>query len=309
MLLTGEFAYKIKKPVDLGFLDFTTLESRRHFCDEELRLNRRLAPDLYLDVVAIRGSAAAPTLDGDGPVLDYAVRMREFPQDALLPQVLARGALTAALVDALAAEVAAFHRRIDAAPADGAVRRAGGHPPLRGAELHPHPPAGRLSRRRAGAVAGCESWTAATYAALRPALAERRRGGFIRECHGDLHLGNIALRRRPADDLRLPRIQPRAAVDRHDERGRVPGDGPGRPRPLATGATASLSAYVEATGDYDGVAVLRFYLVYRAMVRAKVACLRALPLATGTSRAALLDECLGYVDLARRYAALRAAPW
>jgi uncharacterized protein len=80
VLLTGEYAYKIKKPVNLGFLDFTSLGMRQYYCEEEVRLNRRLAPDIYLDVVAIRGEVDAQRVGADeGPVLDYAVRMREFP--------------------------------------------------------------------------------------------------------------------------------------------------------------------------------------------------------------------------------------
>src|SRR5215471_8297225 len=83
VLLTGTYAYKVKKPVDLGFVDFTTLEKRGECCAAEVRLNRRLAPDLYLDVVEIRGEVGAPRVGGHGPLLEYAVRMREFPQSAL----------------------------------------------------------------------------------------------------------------------------------------------------------------------------------------------------------------------------------
>jgi uncharacterized protein len=301
VLLTGEFAYKIKKPVDLGFVDFSTPELRRHFCEEELRLNRRLAPALYLDVVAIHGSPTAPTLEGDGPVLDHAVRMREFPQDALLPRVLARGALTAALVDELAAEVAAFHRRIDAAPADGPF----GVP----ADILHYTVQNFTQVRRlddfpgdAHALSGLESWTSAAYAALRPAFDERRRGGFIRECHGDLHLGNIALVDDRLTIFDCLEFNPELRwIDTMSEVAFLAMDL--ADRGCRDYSHRLVSGYLEATGDYAGVAVLRFYLVYRAMVRAKVACLRALPLAAGAPRATLLDECLGYVDLARRYAA------
>src|ERR1700693_4651923 len=109
VLLTGQFAYKIKKAVELGFLDFRSLAARRFDCEEELRLNRRLAPKLYLDVVEITGSVEAPVLGGSGPVIEYAVKMREFSQAALASRVLARGELSAADIDALAAKVAAFH--------------------------------------------------------------------------------------------------------------------------------------------------------------------------------------------------------
>src|SRR5439155_24188159 len=89
VLLAGTAAYKLKKPVRLPFLDFTTLAARRHCCDEELRLNRRLAPSLYLDVVNVCDSQAGPVLDGWGPVLDVAVCMRRFPDGALWSEQLA----------------------------------------------------------------------------------------------------------------------------------------------------------------------------------------------------------------------------
>ena len=117
VLLTGAFAYKIKKPVNLGFLDFSTLAQRKLCCEQELRLNRRLAPAIYLDVVAITGSVDRPAIGGAGPVVEYAVKMREFPQEALASRMLAGGAFGAAHVDALAAEVAAFHGRVETAGA------------------------------------------------------------------------------------------------------------------------------------------------------------------------------------------------
>ena len=88
LLLTGNYAYKLKKPVKLPFVDFSTLERRHHYCLEELRLNRRFAPELYLDVVAVTGSLARPSIAGDGPAIEFAVKMREFPQDALLDRRL-----------------------------------------------------------------------------------------------------------------------------------------------------------------------------------------------------------------------------
>jgi len=115
VLLTGEFVYKIKKPVDLGFLDFSTLALRRQYCEDELRLNRRLAPTIYLAVVAIAGDPARPRIDPDADVADaieYAVQMREFPQHALLDRIAARDALTPQIADAIADSIADFHQRI-----------------------------------------------------------------------------------------------------------------------------------------------------------------------------------------------------
>src|SRR5574344_871456 len=94
VLLTGPYAYKLKKPVDFGFLDFSSREAREHFCHEELRLNQRSARDLYLEVLPVTGSPEAPQLGGDGPVVDHLLKMRQFPQSGLLSNVLARGELT-----------------------------------------------------------------------------------------------------------------------------------------------------------------------------------------------------------------------
>ena len=109
VLLTGTFAYKIKKPVNLGFVDFSTPERRHWFCQEELRLNRRLAPDLYLGLSTVHGPRERATFRGSGPTIETAVRMRQFPQEALLPEVLGRGGLDDDQLERLADDLAAFH--------------------------------------------------------------------------------------------------------------------------------------------------------------------------------------------------------
>src|SRR5687768_5174816 len=121
VLLTGSHAYKVKKPLDLGFADFSTLERRRHFCEEELRLNRRYAPSIYLDVVSVRETRQGPALHGDGPIVEYAVKMRQFPQAMLASRLMAAGALSRDHVRKLAERVAELH-------ACAAV--AGGHAPI-----------------------------------------------------------------------------------------------------------------------------------------------------------------------------------
>ena len=118
VLLDGTHAYKVKKAVDLEFLDFTTLELRRFYCQEELRLNRQLAPSIYLDVVPIAGTLDAPVLEGTGLALEYALKMRQFDQEGLLSRVLARDELTSERVDEIAAEVASFHARTNRADDD-----------------------------------------------------------------------------------------------------------------------------------------------------------------------------------------------
>ena len=109
VLLAGEYAYKIKKPVDLGFVDFSTLEKRLLYCNEEIRLNRRLAPDLYLGVVPITGTPSRPLMDGAGPAIEYAVKMRRFSQECMADLLLEQDRIPPGRVDELAGTVAAFH--------------------------------------------------------------------------------------------------------------------------------------------------------------------------------------------------------
>jgi aminoglycoside phosphotransferase family enzyme/predicted kinase len=273
VLLAGDYAYKIKKPVSLGFLDFSTLAARRRYCEEELRLNRRTAPALYLEVIAVGGSAAAPVLGGGGTAIEYALKMRRFAQDDLLDRMARRGALAPRHIDALAQGVAAFHagvERAGAADAYGSAERILA-PALQNFEqIFP------LARTKAdlALLARLRDWTAREHGALAGVFEERRRGGWVRECHGDLHLGNVALLEgvpTPFDaiefnpDLRWIDVMNEIAflaMDLHDH---------GLPRLAAR----FLNAYLEITGDYAGVRALRFYLVYRALVRAKVSCLRA----------------------------------
>ena len=118
VLLTGQYAYKIKKSLNLGFLDFSSLEKRRHYCFEELRLNSRLAKNIYLDVVAINGTEEQPTIDGSDTVIEYAVKMKQFEYDKTFDQLLAQDQLTSDHIKKTANIIAAFHRRIERAAAN-----------------------------------------------------------------------------------------------------------------------------------------------------------------------------------------------
>ncbi len=292
VLIAGDYAYKLKKPVDLGFLDFGSLAKRRHFCEEELRLNRRLAPDIYLEVVPVTGSIDAPRMGGTGPALEYAVRMRAFPPDATLDKAPEIGE---AQIDAIAEAVARFHRDIERAPPESdygtpeAVMR-----PVR--ENFAQIRALEHDAEPLQALDALERWSEAEGSRLAPTFAGRRREGFVRDCHGDLHLGNIAwvdekplifdcIEFNPA--LRCIDVASEMAFLVMDlmSRGRNPHPSPlpegegdeASPREMRFTALAwrCLNRYLEHTGDYAGLAVFRFYLVYRALVRAKVARIRA----------------------------------
>ena len=312
VLLAGKFAYKIKKPVNLGFLDFSTLQLRRHYCEEELRLNRRLAPRLYLEVVGIAGSVDAPRI---GPLnlpnaegaIEYAVKMERFEQSALLDRMLAGGALTSRHLDALAATVAAFHARIERSVAGGNDHAGYGTPASIEAPVRQNfeqiRPLLETGAERA-ALARLEEWSRAAHAGLSPLMEERRRAGFVRECHGDLHLGNITWIDGEIQVFDCIEFNPRLRwIDVASEIAFTVMDLAARGRP--DWGARFLNAYLEITGDYAALRLLKYYLVYRAMVRAKVARIRAAQTGDELRQAglhrAVLDDYADHIKLATSY--------
>jgi hypothetical protein len=302
VLLAGDFAYKLKKPLNLGFLDFSTLERRRFFCEEELRLNRRLAPDLYLEVVPVTGNAEAARFGGAGPAVEYAVKMRRFDEEARLDRVLARGGLEPAQVDALARRVADFHAGLPPAAAGtgfGGPENIAFYARQNFDQIRPRLAAGP----DLDALARLETWTGQEFAARREDFAARRREGFVRECHGDLHLGNIALIAGEPVVFDCIEFNPELRwIDVASEVAFAVMDLEDRGRPDL--ASRFLNAWLEGCGDYPGLAVLPYYLVYRALVRAKVAAIRlGQPELGEPERAAALAQCREYLALALRFTA------
>jgi aminoglycoside phosphotransferase family enzyme/predicted kinase len=258
-----------------------------------------LAPELYLDVVPISGSPSRPVVAGDGEPLEFAVRMRQFPQEALLSRMIAEGRLESGHVDQLAAEVAEFHGAIDRAPPDSPF----GRPEVVHREAIDNLDALRpvVAGPARQSLERLREWTEARCAQRTQDVLDRRQQGFIRECHGDLHLRNMVwwLGRVVLFDgiefnpefrwIDVLSDTAFAVMDLAD-RGR------------RDFAHRFLNAYLERTGDYAGLAVLPFYLAYRALVRAKVAGIR-LKQAEGAvdEHRRLMDEMLGYVELACGY--------
>jgi hypothetical protein len=297
ILLTGDFAYKIKKPVKFGFLDFSTLQLRRHYCAEELRLNRRFAPQIYLEVVEIRGDPAAPRVHGEGEAIEYAVRMKQFPQQALLSAHAAAGTLSAAVVDAIAHRVSDLHAA--SARADPSGEFGSAHSVQRWSEenlaqLEATIPAAAMP----GAYARLRDWYR-DYPGLAQQLQQRLAGGHVRDCHGDLHLGNMAL----IDEQVVPFdcIEFNAElrwIDTVSEAAFVAMDLEARGYPGF--CWRFISRYLENSRGYDAVALLRYYVVYRALVRAKV---EALGVAADIPRdAAAFTSANAYIELAGRWA-------
>ena len=273
VLLTGNIVYKLKKPVDLGFVNFTTLEKRRHFCFEELHLNKRLAPELYIDVVAITGDATEVAVNGDGPVIDYAVRLNQFDLNNQFDVLISHHKLTHNHVQELASIIADFHDVIKrAAPGSQFGEPQTIHNVTTDSYQHClellHKP---QDIQRINIL---KSWSDMEYAKIHDHLVTRKRDGFVRECHGDLHLGNIALFNNKIMPFDCIEFNPEFRwIDVISEVAFLVMDLISRGRQDM--ATLFLNKYLTLTGDFQGLDCLRYYLVYRSMVRAKVEIIRA----------------------------------
>jgi uncharacterized protein len=258
VLLLPDCAYKVKKPVRLPFLDYGTLERRRHFCEEEVRLNRRFAPTLYLGVSRLTGTPEAPAFDGQGPTLDYAVRMRRFPDEALFSVRADAGTLSPQDMDQAAATLAELHA---------------------GAPAVTEPAPATLGERSASALAGCSGLFApADRDALARCIAQqasevhplwqlRRATGHARDCHGDLHLANLLELDGAVAAFDCIEFDPALRrIDVMEDAAFPVMDLVAHARPAL--AWRFLNAWLERTGEYEGLPGLRLCLVYRALVRA-----------------------------------------
>lgn len=272
VLLAGDCAYKVKKPVTLPFLDYGTVGQRRFFCHEELRLNRRFAPGLYLDVVELNG--------------EPAVKMRRFEETLRLDHVSSNGDLTGAHLTQLARDLVAFQSRAAiAAPAFGTPEI------IRADALENFDELLRLLPVETPLLTRLREWTDAEWRRRVPDFSRRRAAGRVREGHGDLHLGNLVLldgRVVPFDGIEFNANF--RCIDVANEIAFTLLDLLDHGRPGL--AHWLLDAWLTWSGDFDALTVLRFYLVYRALVRAKVAALQ--------ERA---PEAAGYLALAVRLTA------
>jgi uncharacterized protein len=290
ILCAGLCAYKIKKAVQFDFLDFSTLEARRYYCHEELRLNRRLAPSLYLDVVPVTGSEGDPRLGGNGPPIEYAVKMQAFPQRALWSQRVIHGELTHADMHDLAHELARFHR---CAPVAGTETRWGSPAILQKLAAESlcsvQSLAGTVAEK--DAVQALQDWQASQDSQLAATFVQRKAGGAVRECHGDLHIGNILTldgRVLAFDCIEFSECL--RWIDVVNDIGFVCMDlcVHGQ-RALAAGL---LDSYLGATGDYAGMALLQYYQIQCALVRWKIALMKSQYAATGNGPAAAENRAL-----------------
>jgi aminoglycoside phosphotransferase family enzyme/predicted kinase len=271
LLLTPGHAYKLKRPVRLPFADFSTVAARRHFCEEELRLNRRLAPSLYLEVLPVLGSVQAPRLgapnEGADSAIDWVVHMHRFASGSEADALVRNGALQAAEVDSFAKQLAHFHAACPVAAAGSAwgsaalVQQAIDDVFNTLATLLDDADAPRLQALRP-AFAGLQRW-----------WAQRQAGGHVREGHGDLHLGNLVRLDGALTAFDCIEFSPALRwIDTLADAAFLTMDLHAHGR--SDLAWQFLDTYLSETGDYAALAVLRPYEIYRALVRAMAARLR-----------------------------------
>ena len=270
VFLTGPFVYKLKKPLDLGFLDSTTLEKRRRFCEEEVRFSGRFAPELYLAAVPITGTPAAPRVAGDGPAIEWAVKLVQFDEADRLDARFAAGRLSAADCRQLGEEIAVVETGLAVArPADpwgtaASIREAAA---INLRQLR------EARADQATLIAAIETWLGRRLDALADAIERRRAAGRVRECHGDLHLANLVWHGGRMTAFDAIEFSPSLRwIDVANDVAFLTMDLKARGRPDL--ASHVISGWMEAANDHAAAEVLPLYEVYRAVVRGAVVALR-----------------------------------
>ena len=299
VLLTGPYAYKIKKPVNFGFLDFSTLEKRRFFCHEEIRLNRRLAPDLYLDVIPITGHPEQPEMGGAGEAIEYAVKMLQFPSALTLSELALYGQLNVNEIDQITDIVADFHDVIEKAEAASPYGHSDDVKHWFD-ENFDHIRPLLVDDKQKQQLQALETWGNKEWNGKAALMQHRREQGFIRECHGDLHLSNMTLINGQVTLFDCIEFNPQLRwIDVMSEVAFLVID------LINVGyehyAFRLLNHYLQHAGDYQGLALLRYYLVYRALVCAKVSLLRKAQQQNEADFNQASLKYIGFANLAERF--------
>lgn len=293
VLLTGDYAYKLKKPVNFGFLDFSSLDKRKHFCAEELRMNQRGAPELYLEVLPVTQVENQFQLGGIGKTVEYALKMRQFPQEALFITMFEQGHLGETHMEELGRVVAQYHAK---AQTNDYIRTFGEVAQVRASINKNYEQTKKYigGPQNQAQFEATKQYTDAFFEERPQLFASRIENNWIRECHGDLHLRNICLWQDKIllfdciefnEQFRFVDVMYDVAFTVMDLEARQ--------RPDL--GNAFLNTYVEQTGDWEGLQVLPLYLSRQAYVRAKV-------------NSMLLDD-LGVSTAAKEEAAATAADY
>jgi aminoglycoside phosphotransferase family enzyme/predicted kinase len=307
VLLTGDYAYKIKKPVNFGFLDYSTLEKRQHFCTQELVMNRRTAPEIYLEVVPIiqKGdlfqlASNSPSINSGEIPVEYTLKMQQFPQESLFLSLLEQGQITEQIMEELGREVAKFH---STAISDNYICKFGEVSQIREAIDNNY----LISQKYIGGpqtqtqYQETKDYTDSFFADNQELFNSRIANNKIRECHGDLHLRNIALWQNKIllfdciefnEQFRFVDVMYDVAFTVMDLESRGHQEL----------GNAFLNTYIEQTGDWEGLQLLPLYLSRQAYVRAKVTSLMLDDAAISTAQKAEISQTAAhYYQLAWEY--------
>jgi len=299
VLLAGDYVYKIKKPVNLGYLDYSSLEKRRFFCDKEVELNRRLCPDTYLGVVTINECNGGYAIEGDGKVVEYAVKMRRLPQELMMDSLLAEDGVTPQMIGRMAHKIADFHQKADTG---GEIDQFGGLETIR----HNTEENFDQTDKYLGRVISepryrqIMDYTRGFIAANEDLFRQRVEQGRIRDCHGDLHTAHICFQDGICiydciefnDRFRYGDVASEVSflamdLDRHRQ---------------ADLSRRFVEDYIAASGDQGLSRLLAFYKCYRAYVRGKVACFKLDdPYINEEERVRTAEDAATYFNLSHAY--------
>ncbi len=305
VFLAGEYVYKVKKPVEMGFLDYTTLERRRFYCEEEVRLNRRLCPDAYSGVVPVTVKDGTVSLAGAGEVVDYAVKMKRLPQERMMERLLDQGAITGEMLESLTGKLAAFHAEAETGEhiqSFGSVEAVAANWQENFEQTEPY--VGRtISRDQAGAIRAYVDRFLSEEAWL---LDNRVRDGRIRDCHGDLRTNAVCFEDGICVFDCIEFNERFRYVDTASDVAFLAMDVDSRGHPALSDEMVGL--YLAQSLDTTLPLVLHFYKCYLAFVRGKVDGFQLdQPEIPAEQKAAAAEGARRYFALAEKYAS-RATP-
>lgn len=301
VLLVGDYVYKWKKPVDFGFLNFSTLEKRKYYCEQELQLNRRLCPDLYEELVTLNKDGESFCLNGSGEVVEYGIRMARMPEEQMMGRVMARGELTRDHLDAIIDQLVPFY---EAAAGEGEIKEFGKATSVAVNVLENFEQTenfvdqGAVTRAQFDAIVNYSK----EFLSQEDRFQARIDAGKIRDCHGDMHSANICL----SDPVYI------FDCIEFNERFRytdVAADVAFLAMDLDFHGETELSNYfieqfVAKSGDSELMGMLNFYKCYRTYVRAKIALFTASdPAVDEETTAACIEQAKKHFLLAEQYAA------
>ena len=302
VFLCGDYAYKMKKPLDLGFLDFTSLAKRKYYCEEELRLNSIFAPEIYLDVLPIYEKEGQFSFEQEGKVVEYVLKMRQFEQEQILSSKVEKGTISHDLLTELAQKLAGIHQKADS---DQEISSFASVENIRKiadqnfAQTQDY--IGTcISQQRFEQI---QEFTLHFLDKHQTLFESRQQSGKIRECHGDLHLNNICVYNGEIQFFdRIEFNKEYRNIDVVYDLAFLIMDLHYRKEHRA--ATTVMNEYFEHSGDYEGAALLSFYACMRAYIRGKVTSFRLNdPEINEQEKEAVIAEAKAYFELAASYAA------